>query len=210
MKKTPSYFFRPIIAIAIIGFISKCSMQMEKKSGVLCKKQEISVRDYSCLEDLNKKKRVFYLQESFIEYIYILSFAIALFINVAITETSEIRSIALTLSTFLMLICFIELVVFIFVNKKENKFPLMILKILLISIPLFCRFLSIASFELVLGETGLTNTIQIVYASVIFIIFSLIFISITIGIHAHLSGLINKHWVSLIFCIYLLIWFVLG
>jgi len=106
-----------------------------------------------------------------------------------------------------MIICFIDIVIY---TRNKINTRLLIIKLCLTVIPSLLYQISTVISKIILPKSGLTNISQIKKIDLYFLLVSYILGGILLVIHAKLSGFLEKHWVTLIFCTYLLIWFTFG
>lgn len=149
-----------------------------------------------------------------IEYIYIIQFAIQLFLLIGISENAAYRSFIASISFIITILLSIDIINFIYRNYNEdfkgNKYELFISKFALFLIPLLMSWGYSCLAKIVMYPNGLINSSQIVVIESIFIIISSIVFAIVIIWNTRVSGFFDKYWVSLILCCYLLLWFIFG
>lgn len=143
---------------------------------------------------------------SVINYVYIIEFAIQLYLWIGISEGSKYRTCLFFIGRIFELLLVIDICIHIY--KKKDKKQL-ILKFILTLMPIIIKKLYDLLLYVIIGNR-LNNTSQIMWGESSLIIVSSILFGIIIIWNSKVSGFFDLHWKSLVLCLYLLLWFFFG
>ena len=128
----------------------------------------------------------------YIVYLYILAIPLNLFLRISITETYGVRVVALYLTIFVLVICTIELMLFIFKHKSQMK--VILFKIVLTLFPFVVSRIDSLLMQIINRDGGLRYISQLIEIRAYLIVVSLVLAISFIGFYAHFIGILDKRY----------------
>ncbi|MBI4857759.1 MAG: two pore domain potassium channel family protein [Acetobacterium woodii] len=145
-----------------------------------------------------------------IEYVYFLQCILSIYLVLGVSENYNIIGIINITVFAIMVICILE--AFVYWNNNQHEINKIVLfsKVILSSMIIWVYLINIGIIKIYQRFKAISNMEQLKPIEIITIMSCFLLIIILILFHAKYSGFIEKQWISLIFCLFLLVWIVFG